>query len=134
MAQLVTSTADAGNYDQAWARATLNAVRSRLLGSKTIRAQDIRDIINVYNAWAQHNHSVYDQYYIQYGNIPPYGTQGAWTATGLPILSDLVNGVPLTNLPRVAAGSNIVLDDIRNLMALINAIRSHSHHINDGYL
>lgn len=88
MAQISTSTTDAQNFDPVAARATLNAVRTRLVGSKTIRAQDIRDIINVYNAWTQHNHVVYDQYYIGYGNKSPYGTQGANVATSLPILPD----------------------------------------------
>lgn len=134
MAQLVTSTSDVNNFDPNWARATLNAVRTRLVNSKTIRAQDIRDIINVYNAWAQHNHTVYDYYYIQYGNIPPHGTQGAVVGTATPVFSDLVSGVPLAPTPSVAAGNRIILNDIRNLMALINAIRSHSHRINDGYV
>lgn len=134
MAQLVTSTSDVSNFDPNWARATLNAVRARLVNSKTIRAQDVRDILNVYNAWARHNHGVYDYYYIQYGNIPPYGTQGAYVGTGFPVLGDQVSGVPQAPTPSVAAGNNIILNDIRYLMALINAIRSHSHRISDGYL
>lgn len=134
MAQLVTSTSDVSNFDPNWARATLNAVRTRLVNSKTIRAQDIRDIINVYNAWVQHNHIVYDYYYIQYGNIPPYGTQGAVVATATPVFNDLVYRDLLAPTPSVAAGNSIILNDIRKLMALINAICSHSHRITDGYL
>ena len=86
MAQISTFTSDAQNFDPVAARATLNTVRTRLLGSKTIRAQDIRDIINVYNAWLQHKHVVYDNYYVAYGNKYAYATQGANTATEVPVL------------------------------------------------
>ena len=133
MAQISTFTSDAQNFDPVAARATLNAVRARLLGSKTIRAQDIRDIINVYNAWLQHKHVVYDNYYVAYGNKYAYATQGANIATEVPVLPTKIT-IGLAGFPRIAANNNIILEDIRNLMALVNAIRSHLHQTNDGYL
>lgn len=137
MAQISTFTSDAQNFDPVAARATLNAVRTRLLGSKTIRAQDIRDIINVYNAWLQHKHVVYDNYYVAFGNKYAYATQGANIATEVPVLPTQITsgaGATSASFPSIAAGSNIILNDIRNLMALVNAIRSHLHQTNDGYL
>lgn len=125
MAQIATATTGIANMDINTLRATINAIRSRIAASRTIRAQDVLDLIWVYNMWVQHTHNVTDYYWAAYGNTSPYGTtavtRGSYAVNGLNYMS---NGF--------GAGNSIDTNVMRTFAALVNSIKTHTHLIDDG--
>lgn len=65
------STGRINNLDINYMQTVVNNIRNRLAASKTVRAQDIQDIVWLYNTWIQHTHDYYDHEYEAYGNKTP---------------------------------------------------------------
>lgn len=126
MAQITTATTGIANMDINTLQAAINAVRARLAASRTMRAQDILDIMWVYNMWIQHVHNVTDYYYMAYGNTYAYGT------TAVTRTSYGVDGASYADGSLTNAGQLVNTNSIRAFAALVNARKYHTHLIDDG--
>ena len=126
MAQIVTGTTDIVGIVVNALRNLIAAIRNRLNVDSAIRAQDILEMMYVYNVWIQHSHLVTDYYWMAYGNTSPYGTTAVTAQTAG------VNGVGYSDQSQEQAGYDINRIAVINFIRQINAIISHNHYINDG--
>ena len=69
MATTQRVTGGINNLDTAYMQTVINNVRNRIQTTGVVRAQDIQDLIWLYNTLAGHSHSYYDYEFEKYGNV-----------------------------------------------------------------
>ncbi len=125
MAQIASGTSGIANLDVNALQTLINNVRARLVADKTIRAQDMKDIVNTYNALIQHNHTVVDTYYVAFGNKAPRASYSENRISEIP-------GFQAFDGSGIISGGAIVTNAIRDLASLINLFKTHGHSIIDN--
>ncbi len=123
MAQIISNSSGINNLNISDLQSRINTIRSRLNTNKTIRAQDVSELIYIYNQWITHTHVVTDYSFIAYGDTPTQGTA---------VTSHSTNTISAGAASDILAGSTIDANRIRSLGNLINAIRSHNHVLADN--
>jgi hypothetical protein len=106
-----------GLSDLATRQATIDSLKVNMQSGKIIYRSDMVSLVNLWNSWASHSHSITDRYGIaNYGNTNPPG----YSSTGSNE-NDTSNGPTFTT----AGGSTLV--GVGGLTApAVNAVISHS--------
>lgn len=111
--------------------ATINAYRAKFVKGIKISYADIVNVMNLYNTWLTHTHTVADRLWIAFGNTSPYGTTTEVRTTAAP------TGIGLAALAPMADPGKIPISPAYQNQAT-NAINAtpattHSHPIIDSY-
>lgn len=69
MATTQRVTGGINNLDTTYMQTVINNIRNRITTTGIVRAQDIQDLIWLYNTLAGHSHSYYDYEFEKYGNV-----------------------------------------------------------------
>lgn len=69
MATTERITGGINNIDLGYAQTLINNLRNRINTTRVVAAQDVQDLIWLYNSLVNHTHSYYDYEFSKYGNI-----------------------------------------------------------------
>jgi len=122
MAQMLTTTSGISNLNVAAMQSVINNIRARLATSKNIRAQDIQDLMWVYNSWIQHTHSVTDFYWTAYGNASAYSTTSVNGVTSTVLRPDQLTGKSFRILADFATPDSVIMWQVPPDMSELNAV------------
>jgi len=125
----VSTSTSSPSYPEGYSASSLTDILDALEISmdegSIITADGFNDLIEVFNAWRQHTHTVDDVQFIAYGSTP-----GRSNTTVSATTSTVTGTSALTNT--VAEGDSITAAGSNTVISAINAIRSHSHSLDDG--
>lgn len=127
MPQVSRSTSGMKTVNVSALQSLIDTLRANMAAGKAITASDMNQLINAYNSWIQHTHTVADLLGIDtFGDVTTYGATGTWE----PRSSGVVKNATASALIK-AAQEAILAGDANEARNKINAIRTHTHQIND---
>lgn len=129
MAQTLTTTSSNAMTAAATLYNQIAAIAAQIAIGVPIQAASVRAIVDQYNLFAQHYHTINDLRGIDtFGNVAVYGAGTYTTTTTAAPTGFSVSGYPGT----MAANGSISAADINTLINLVNTMRSHLHGVADA--